>query len=138
MKHHTKDKGDKGVGFVIADLLKKGYYVSIPISEHLPFDLIAINSQGVTKKLSVKYRKVYRGIISVAFSNCYSDSKGFHYKPIDKKMIDVIAIYCENTNNVYYVNHNDFKKGVYLRVDKAKNNQTKGVCFADNYLELNF
>lgn len=41
MKHHTKDKGDKGTGNVIADLLSKGIQICLPLSEHLPFDLIA-------------------------------------------------------------------------------------------------
>jgi hypothetical protein len=50
MEHHTKTKGDKGMGFVIADLLSKGIQVALPISEHLPFDLIAMNTDGQLKK----------------------------------------------------------------------------------------
>lgn len=95
MKHHTKDKGDKGVGYVIADLLKNGYYVAIPLSEHLPFDLIAINNNGITKKISVKYRKIIRGLVSVNFNSCYSDSNGFHYKDINK---DFNNMKLRNTN----------------------------------------
>ena len=41
-RHRTKDKGDLGVACVITDLMKAGIQVSLPLSEHLPFDLIAI------------------------------------------------------------------------------------------------
>lgn len=56
--HHTKSKGDSGLGFVIADLLSRGVQVALPISEHLPFDCIAISIGGCLCRLSVKYRKV--------------------------------------------------------------------------------
>lgn len=46
MRHHTKDKGDIGLGCVIADLLKHDIQVALPVSEHLPFDLIAIHPYG--------------------------------------------------------------------------------------------
>src|SRR5216683_5100347 len=46
VRHHTKDKGDEGLGQVIADLMTNGVQVAVPLSEHLPFDLIAIGEQG--------------------------------------------------------------------------------------------
>ncbi len=134
MKHHTKDKGDIGVGYVIADLLSKGIQVCLPISEHQPFDLIGVYPDGSLKKFSVKYRKVNRGNIQVKLESSYSDSKGVHIKPIDKSMIDGIAIYCPDTNKVYYTNHNNSNATITLRIEKAKNNQTKGVSFADDFL----
>ena len=56
MRHHTKDKGDIGLGFVIADLFSHGIQVALPISEHLPFDLIAISEHRKLARVSVKYR----------------------------------------------------------------------------------
>ena len=38
--HHTKDKGDLGLTKIISDLTEKEFKVLLPISEHLPFDLV--------------------------------------------------------------------------------------------------
>src|SRR4030081_1830150 len=56
MRHHTKDKGDEGLGQVIADLMTSGVHVAVPLSEHLPFDLIAISEHGAMRRVQVRYR----------------------------------------------------------------------------------
>lgn len=134
MNHHTKEKGDKGVGFVIADLMSKDISVCLPISEHLPFDLIAVYPDGKLKKVSVKYRMAARGRIEVLLKSTYSDSKKIHIKPIDKSAIDMIAIYCPDTNMVYYVDHNQFNKSICLRLEPPKNKMLTGIKLAENYL----
>lgn len=134
MKHHTKDKGDKGTGNVIADLLSKGIQVCLPLSEHLPFDLIAVKQNGSLLKVSVKYRTLTKGCVYVAFSSSYSDSHGVHTKAVNKDLIDLLAIYCPETKEVYYVTPSEFDKSVTLRIEESKNNQTKGVNLAKNYL----
>jgi hypothetical protein len=134
MRHHTKDKGDKGTGNVIADLLSKGIQVCLPLSEHLPFDLIAVKQDGSLLRVSVKYRTLKKGSVYVVFSSSYSDSHGVHTKEIDKNLIDLLAIYCPETKEVYYVIPSNFDKSVTLRVEESKNNQTKGVNLAKNYL----
>lgn len=134
MRHHTKDKGDKGTGNVIADLLSKGIQVCLPLSEHLPFDLIAVKNDGTLMRVSVKYRTLMKGTVSVAFKSSYSDSHGVHIKAVDKSLIDLLAIYCPETNLVYYVIPSEFDKNVTLRVNESKNNQTKGINLAKDYL----
>ena len=56
VRHHTKDKGDEGLGQVIADLMANGVQVAVPLSEHLPFDLIAIGEHGAMRRVQVRYR----------------------------------------------------------------------------------
>jgi hypothetical protein len=53
--HHTKDKGDRGVAKVHADLVAKGYTVLFPATQHAPFDLVAYRNDG-SRRLQVKYR----------------------------------------------------------------------------------
>lgn len=134
MIHHTKNKGDTGVGFVIADLMSKGIQVCIPISEHLPFDLIGVKPDGTMQRISVKYRTATEGKITLPFKSTYSDSKGTHTKSVDKNLIDIMAIYCPDTGKVYYIKPNDFGIWITLRIEKPKNNQTKGILLADDYL----
>lgn len=136
MIHHTKDKGDIGVGFVISDLLSKGIKPFIPISEHMPYDLIGAMPDGSLKRISVKYREVKNNTISVMFKSSYSDSQGVHVKPIDKTLIDVISIFCPDTGKVYYVDPKKFSKGIVLRLKKSKNNQLKGINMAEDFLAL--
>jgi hypothetical protein len=103
MSHHTKDKGDCGVGKVIAGLMDQGLKVAMPICEHLPFDLIAIDEKMELFRVQVKYKKVTKSGIEVSLRSCYSDKNGTHIKKVDKSRIDVFAIYCPCTNGVYYV-----------------------------------
>jgi hypothetical protein len=134
MRHHTKDKGDKGTGNVIADLLSKGIQVCLPLSEHLPFDLVAVKQDGTLMRVSVKYRTLNKGSVVVAFASSYSDFHGVHTKAADKSLIDLLAIYCPETNEVYYLIPSHFDGSVTLRLEEPKNNQTKGVHLAKNYL----
>lgn len=57
--HHTKDKGDVGLGHVIAVLLENGIQVALPISEHLPFDCIAISEDIHETLKTLKGRNEY-------------------------------------------------------------------------------
>jgi hypothetical protein len=134
MRHHTKDKGDKGTGNVIADLLSKGIQVCLPLSEHLPFDLIAVKEDGRLMRVSVKYRTLKKGSVIVAFTSSYSDSHGVHIKAVNKSLIDLLAIYCPDSKEVYYVIPSQFDKTVTLRVEESKNNQIKGINLAKDYL----
>lgn len=136
MTHHTKDKGDIGVGAVISDLLKKGVKPFIPISEHMPYDLIGVMLDGSMKRISVKYRESKNNTITVMFKSSYSDSSGVHTNTLDKDKVDIIAIYCPDTEKVYYVNPKNFNKQVVLRLNKPKNNQKFKVNMADNFLAL--
>lgn len=136
MKHHTKTKGDEGVGFVIADLFSRGIQVAIPISEHLPFDLIAVLEDGSLKRVSVKYRKAVNGVVKVMFRSTYSDKNGMHIKKLDKCQVDIFAIYCPDTGKVYYVDHNLFREAVNLRITAPRNRAKVNIHFAEDFMRL--
>jgi hypothetical protein len=134
-KHHTKDKGDKGLGFVIADLLKNNIQVATLLSEHLPFDCIAISEKGELRRVSVKYRALDRGAVEVALKSSWTDSHGTHIKQHDMSSYDAIAVYNPESNQCFYVNVSEVKtKVIRLRVQSPKNNQTTGILMAKDYL----
>lgn len=134
MRHHTKDKGDSGVGFVVADLLSKNIQVALPISEHLPFDCIAISEDNRMVRLSVKYRTKDRfGKLDVQFRGCWSDRHGIHMKKQDKMMFDATAVYCPDTGKCYYIRNDEAGSAFVLRIDVPKNGQHKGVRLAGDY-----
>lgn len=103
LRNTTKDKGDKGLAFVIADLVQNGYYICLPISEHLPFDLIAVTETGKMARIQAKFRVLQEQVIRVKMASVYSTAKGTHVRPHDMGAFDAYAIYCPDTGNVYYV-----------------------------------
>ncbi|WP_110811810.1 group I intron-associated PD-(D/E)XK endonuclease [Mycolicibacterium mucogenicum] len=134
-KHHTKDKGDLGVAKAHADLAAKGYTVLFPATEHAPFDLVAY-ADGEFYRLQVKYRSARAGGISVNFRSTWADRNGTHTTRTDKESIDVVCIYCPETDECYYVYPAAHNRSVTLRVTPSKNGQQSGVLAASMFRDL--
>jgi hypothetical protein len=134
-KHHTKNKGDLGVVKVQCALVEQGYSVLIPLSEHEPFDLVAYR-HGVFKRIQCKYRSVRKGSIEVQFKSSWTDKNGSHHQPMEKSEVDVIAIYCPDTDDCYFVAPAQFDKAVTLRVTTPTNNQNLNINWANDYLRV--
>lgn len=141
MAHHTKDKGDLAVGMVIADLLINGYQYSPLISEHMPFDLIAINPHNnyQLKKIQVKYSSLKKGVVPVKLANSYADGNGVYTQTIDRTLFDAYAIYCGELKEIYYVKCDEIPKTLKryfsLRVEPPKTKMPT-VNFASDYLNV--
>lgn len=98
--HHTKTKGDIGLTKVIADLTEKGYPVSIPISEHLQYDLIVEDENGNLKKIQVKYRS--NGIATCSTVHVGSDGSNVKRK-YKVSEIDFYAVYLPDIKECVYI-----------------------------------
>jgi hypothetical protein len=143
MAHHTKDKGDLAVGMVIADLLINGYKYAPLTSEHLPFDLIAIdpNNGFALRKIQVRYCSGSLGKVHIDTRSTYADRNGSHAKTIDISQFDAYALYCHETNEIYYVNCREMIAinstiNFTLRLNPPKNNQKIGINIAKDYLGI--
>ena len=110
LSHPTQDKGDAGMAFVIAVLTTHGIKIALPISEHLPFDLIAISNTGELRKVSVKYRKARDDKVEVLLRSKWSASQGTRQRRWKKGEVDVHAIYCPDTGDCYFVPDKDVRK----------------------------
>ena len=130
--HHTKDKGDLGTAKAHADLVDKGYTVLFPATEHAAFDLVAYRA-GTFHRVQVKYRSARTGSISVQFRSVWADRNGTHMKPSDKSEVDVVCVYCPETNDCYYLRPADYRQSVTLRVTPSKNGQQRGVLPAATF-----
>lgn len=133
--HHTKDKGDLGLAKAHADLVAKGYVVLIPMTEHAPFDLVAYRN-GEFQRVQVKYRSARSGSIEVQFKSNWTDRHGVHTALIDKAAVDVICVYCPETDECYYVRPADHGKSVTLRVVPSKNRQVLRVLLASEFRSM--
>ncbi len=133
-RHHTKDKGDVGVACVIADLMKQGIEVALPISEHLPFDLLVISPDGEMARISVKFRTMTAvGTVSIRARSCWADRHGTHVRRHTTGEYDALAVYCPDTDRCYYVPAADLLiRQTTLRILETRNGQKLGVRMADH------
>lgn len=137
VRHHTKDKGDVGLTAVMADLLKHDIQVALPISEHLPFDLIVIHRSGAMMKVSVKYRTLSsRGSVKVTAGSVWNDRNGTHYRRHNPGDYDAVAIYCPNTSQCYYLLATELTpRDTTLRIVDTENNQSVGIRMAHRFVD---
>ncbi|KGN34786.1 hypothetical protein N802_01640 [Knoellia sinensis KCTC 19936] len=130
--HHTKDKGDLGTAKAHADLVSQGFVVLFPATEHAAFDLVAYRD-STFHRVQVKYRTAHLGAISVRFRSVWADRHGTHMKPLDKDEIDVLCIYCPDTDSCYYVRPNNHRQSVTLRVSPTRSGQVRGILTAEAF-----
>ena len=126
------EKGAIGEHRVVADLISKGYRVHKPISESLPYDLV-VSIKGFFFKIQVKYVTLTRGYVETSPRSI--TSRKSRVINID---FDLLAIFCPDTQECYYVWRNEFEGSVRLRINKTKNNQGKGVRLAKDYTQIKF
>jgi hypothetical protein len=135
MAHHTKDKGDLGVAKAHADLVNHGYTVLFPATEHAPFDLVAYRD-GVFVRIQVKFRSAATGTFTVHFRSVWNDRHGTHSRPADKSAIDVVCVYCPETDLCYYLAPVEHGRSVTLRTLPTRNGQRSGVLLASDFRRL--
>jgi hypothetical protein len=119
----------------VVDLVSKGIVPCIPLSEHQPYDLLAVLKNGEVVKLQVKYAALRKGKVEVKFRTSWADRKGTHIIRYSEDEFDYYAIYCPEKDTVIYVpNSLDCPKAI--RFDKPRNNQNKKVRWADDYRSI--
>lgn len=141
----TKDKGDTGLLQIMANLDKNGIKIALPVSEHLPFDLIAINIEGKLSRVSVKYRTINKfGNICLSLRTISSNSQGYKIKYVNMDDVDAFALFCPENNNCYYVNKSKLintKSELALRIKEVSENTPNGnlarINWAKDYLNPN-
>jgi hypothetical protein len=133
--HHTKNKGDFGLFQAQLDLVKKGYGILLPMTEHETFDLVAYK-EGKFLRVQVKYRRARNGAILVPFKSSWADRHGVHTAFMDKTNVDLVCVYCPDTDRCYYVDPRRFGYNLSLRIEETRNRQSKGVWFAKDFLEI--
>ena len=121
---------------VIADLTEKGYTPCVPLSEHQPYDLLAVMDNGSVVKLQVKYSRLNKnGTIDIKFRCSWADKNGTHTRKYKESDFDYYAVYCREKETVLYIpNTLDCPKKV--RFEPSANNQTKFVKWAQDYLDI--
>lgn len=116
LAHVTQDKGDAGTAYD-RSVTTAGVKIALPLSEHLPFDLIAISNTGALAKVSVKYRTVRDGKLEVLLRSKWNTAQGTRQRRWGKGEVDVHAIYCPDTTKCYFVPDRKVRKStITLRI----------------------
>ena len=123
-KHHTKEKGDIGNLKIVANLAEQGLKVLVPLSEHLPFDLVAYNQDSnKLYRIQSKYKKVVNGKIAVSLRTSYATKDGNFSNRYKVDAFDVLAVYCPDTDSVFYISSNEIShlgNSVTFKVEEPK------------------
>lgn len=129
----TQEKGNLGLVKTIADLTEKGISVSLPISESENYDLIA-EKDNTCKTVQVRHTKIYKGTIPVKLKKVWTNGNGYQVKNREKEDFDVLAIYCPDTSEIYYLDARSFDNGncITLRTTAPKVKNSK-IRMASDY-----
>jgi hypothetical protein len=122
MPHHTKAKADIGLTAVVADLVKHGFGVALPISDHLPFDLIAAAPvSNALLRTQVKYRAATRGgSLEVEMTTTWNNSRGTHKRLYGADDFELLAVYCPDTQACYYLRRSEIAaRSICLRITES-------------------
>lgn len=130
----TKIKGDLGQAMVMADALKRGYKVALPLGEDWRYDLIVLRS-GRLLRIQCKYVESTNGVIKVRCET--HDGRSYYkYKQDD---LDYIAVYDKITEKCYYISCSYLGEGrgsLSLRTVKTKNGQKLKTYNAEDFTQF--
>jgi len=129
VKRDTKAVGDRSEAIVLAELVKKGYLVSIPFGENQRYDLLADDGTRILR-VQVKTGRLRRDVIEYSCSSSHTHRGGPHARPYFGQA-DIIAVYCPQNGKVYLVPEEEFVASrAHLRLTPPANNQRRGIRWA--------
>lgn len=99
-KHHTKYKGDTAVAAVVFDLTKKGFFLSQPLSENSPYDLVCDTGEELLK-VQVKFRG--GDPVEIPHKTTWADVNGSHVNEYSEKSFDYFAMVSGDYSKIAYV-----------------------------------
>ena len=128
---NTRDKGNVAEGIILATMLKLGFAISLPFGGSQRYDIVVEDGEGRLLKAQCKTGRFRNG--AVEFNTC--SVNGFTRKSQDyKEDVDIFLVWCPDINRIYRVPVMSVgKKQATLRIDGARNGQSKGVLWAKDF-----
>lgn len=131
MKINTSKKGSISEGMVLAALVRMGYAVSVPFDGTLRYDLIF--DDGSLNRVQCKTGILRDGTVRFSSASCQRDTK---VRSNYQGEVEYFGVYCPDNDKVYLIPIGDVPNNhtCSLRLEPAKNGQTKGIRWASEYL----
>ena len=131
MPAKTHDKGNTAEGTVMAAVLRSGKSVLVPFGGSQRYDLV-IEDGNRFLTVQCKTGRLRDGY--VVFNACSSHYHRGHESRDYRGEVDLFGVYCPDNGAVYMVPVMDAStRKCRLRVEPAKNRQSKGVRLASKY-----
>ena len=125
---------------VAADLMRRGYKIAFPYGEDWDYDLVVCRDDRTLERVQVKYCTSDGEVVRVrARSHSLTNGKVRRTKLYTRETIDWLAAYDATTRRCYYLPATVLGDGMsllHLRLAETRNNQSIGVRFAVDYLEI--
>ena len=133
---NTSKIGTVAILKTAAKFSELGYLVLMPVDEWTKFDYVVMNENSQFLRIQVKSADYQ--VDKLRFRTSTTKTNGGKYvKEVQytSEDIDFFAIWCPENDGYYLMKVDEVSKGGQsLRLTDSKNNQTKGVKFAKNYI----
>lgn len=131
MRDNSKTIGDLAELKAATMFAEQGCYVSRPLTDNAPYDLI-VDQDGKLLKVQVKARSERNGVVSTEIRSCMRGYTHFY----TKEDWDLLVVYNIDDGSLAVLDWDDIgdKIVVNLRTQRPKNNQKKGVMMFEDYI----
>lgn len=129
---NTKQVGDTSEALVLAELVRRGYAVSVPYGDNDPYDLVV----DADRLYRVQVKTGWREGDCVRFKTGSQTTEDGR-RTVDEygaDEVDAFAVRCEDSDGLYWVPFEDAgRKSTYLRVEDADVDHPS-VRYAERYV----
>jgi hypothetical protein len=132
---NTKTKGELTELRVLCKLQEMGFSTSLPWGDNQRYDCI-VDVNNILLRIQIKSSRFRNGAVVFQTSSSYRHTKSnVSIKGYDFNEIDAFITFSEEQNEFYACHVFDSPKvSIRLRVKSAKNNNSKNVRMAKNYI----
>lgn len=131
MRANSKTIGDYAELLVAAKFASMGHYVSRPLTDNAPYDLI-LDIDGDLKKVQVKSRSKRQGVVKVELVS----TNDRYLRPYTLHDFDILVVHCIEDDRLAYLGWDclrDVKNNLSLRIDDTKNRMSSGIRWFRDY-----
>ena len=129
---HPVDIGLRSEAAILAELVRRGYSVSVPFGTNQRYDLI-IDFGDRLARVQCKTGRVRDGKIKFSARSTRVNAHGAYWRGYQGE-IEYFAIYCAETDGVYLVPIEEATRSDgSLRLEPPRNNQARRIRWASDY-----
>lgn len=131
MRDNSKTIGDLAELKVACMFAEMGNFVSRPMTDNAPYDMI-VDNNGDLRKVQVKARCERNDAVTVELRTTMVN----YIRHYEKTDFDLLAVYNIDSGEIALLDWEQIgeTKNIVLRTKPAKNNQSKGVRYFKDYI----
>jgi hypothetical protein len=113
----TSRKDDIAETQAVAELVRREYSVSTPVSDHCPYDLV-LDDDSELLKVQVKHATFSEGKIECHFKRSNPNARRTNDSYYTSDEIDAYVLYCSENDELYWIDIEDAPKSrIVLRTE---------------------